>query len=55
MEGSFFYRTETAEIHRQKMHVTVLNRYPGDREGHGQGVRLEIENQLFRIFEKYDG
>lgn len=54
MEGSFFYRTENAEIHSEKMHLTVINHHPGFQGAGGEAVKRETENQLFRVFKKYD-
>lgn len=55
MEGIFSYRTEKAEINRDKMHLTVLNHYPGYQGEWEEAEKREAQNQLFQVFKKYNG
>ena len=51
MEDSFLYTNDAQEIHRDKMHLTVIDRRP--KLESQDAARGEIEQKLFQIFHKY--
>ena len=50
MEDSFLYSPEQDQIHRDKMHLTVIHRVHESPDDTGK----RIERKLFQIFQKYD-
>ncbi len=45
--------TPDAQIHKDKMKLTVTNIYPAFQKKSEQETRLEIATRLYQIFKKY--